>query len=187
MPSAIPGPTASTPLLQAQAASSSAAARRSPSPSPSQSHRQSYHTPPSPLLLPRRRRRRSPTPRFPLVPTIVIFGTFALIAFAAWDVSSIGNCYFPGLCRALGKGKGIKEDVWQRNIGSYAPYRSQGEGGGKHNLPRGCEINQVNIVSLAKDALSESKLAYLPVASSCRSISHVRGRGRDEGITSKDC
>lgn len=152
MPSAIPGPTASTPLLQAHAASSSAARRAaspssSRSPSPSPSRRPDLLPPPSPVLGPRRRRRRTPTPRAPLVPALIILGTVAVIAFVAWDVSSLGGCYFPSVCRALGKGKGRKEDVWQRNVGPYAPYRAQGEGGGKRNLPRGCEINQVNVVS----------------------------------------
>lgn len=67
--------------------------------------------------------------------------------FAAWDVSSIGNCYFPSICKALGKGKERKDEVYQRNTGAYAPYVPQGAGGGRVNLPRGCEINQVNAVS----------------------------------------
>ena len=111
----------------------SAGSSRAPSPHPSSSAR------------PFRRRRR--TPALPLLPTIALLTCAALLVFTAWDVSSIGNCYFPSICKALGKGKGRKDEVYQRNTGAYAPYTPQGAGGGRVNLPRGCEINQVNVVS----------------------------------------
>lgn len=115
-------------------ASLSAGSSRAPSPHPSSSAR------------PFRRRRRR-TPALPLLPTVALLTCAALLVFTAWDVSSIGNCYFPSICKALGKGKGRKDEVYQRNTGAYAPYTAQGAGGGRVNLPRGCEINQVNIVS----------------------------------------
>jgi len=46
----------------------------------------------------------------------------------------------------LGDGNETKKDVWWRNSGPYAPYRSLGPGGGRTGLPRGCEIDQVNVV-----------------------------------------
>ena len=153
------GPSSRTPLLQAHHAT-----RHSPSltpsrpPYPSQLSTssnpppESYTEPPSRATSPypsrpyRKRRRR--TPPLPVLPTVVLLTCAALLVFAAWDVSSVGNCYFPSICRALGKGKGRKDEVYARNTGAYAPYVSQGPGGGRVNLPRGCEINQVNIVSL---------------------------------------
>jgi hypothetical protein len=40
------------------------------------------------------------------------------------------------------------KDVWWRNSGPYAPYHALGTGGGRTGLPRGCEVDQVNVVRL---------------------------------------
>ena len=139
MSSSLPGPTASTPLLQAHATNSS------------YNDGSRAHSPNPPFrpnsLSPFRRRRRS-SPPIQLLPTITVVLLFVGVAFIAWDVSSFGNCYFKPLCRALGSGRFRDEEVWWRNAGAYAPWRSRGDGGGKRGLPRGCEIDQVNIVRL---------------------------------------
>jgi len=66
----------------------------------------------------------------------------------AWDISDYGNCYFKSLCKVLGSGEDLDE-IFYQNAGAYAPWRSRGPGGGKKGLPRGCEINQVTLVSTA--------------------------------------
>ncbi|ORX34649.1 histidine phosphatase superfamily [Kockovaella imperatae] len=90
-----------------------------------------------------RRRQRTPIAAFfPAFVTIVLLG-FA--SFAAWDVSSAGNCWIEPLCRILGSGDRL-ENVWWRNSGAYAPWKSLGPGGGKRGLPRGCKVNQVTVL-----------------------------------------
>jgi hypothetical protein len=106
-----------------------------------------YHSLPSLDHLPHKRRR---TPHVQLVPLLMIGPLLIFVFFVAWDVSSYGNCYFRPLCRALGNGSETTKDVWWRNSGPYAPWKSLGPGGGRTGLPRGCEIDQVNVVSLDK-------------------------------------
>jgi hypothetical protein len=103
-----------------------------------------YHSLPSLDRLPAKRRR---TPHVQFVPLLLVAPILLFVIFVAWDVSSYGNCYFRPLCRALGDGNGSLKDVWWRNAGPYAPWRSLGTGGGRTGLPRGCEIDQVNVVS----------------------------------------
>jgi len=102
-----------------------------------------YNSLPSLDHLPSKRRR---TPHVQFVPFLIIGPILVFVLFIAWDVSSYGNCYFRPLCRILGDGSETKKDVWWRNSGPYAPYRSLGSGGGRTGLPRGCEIDQVNVV-----------------------------------------
>ncbi|GFZ50736.1 hypothetical protein JCM24511_08494 [Saitozyma sp. JCM 24511] len=145
----IPGPTASTPLLQAHSAQSSYRTSRptSPSHSPSASPSPAPYgsTRPRPSLSPFRRHRRR-TPPIHAFPAVLAVLLFAAVAFVAWDVSSIGRCYFKPLCRILGDSAVSAEEIWWRNAGAYAPWRSRGDGGGRKGLPRGCEIDQVNIL-----------------------------------------
>jgi len=103
-----------------------------------------YNSLPSLQYLPSKRRR---TPHVQSIPLLIIGPVLVFVLFVAWDVSSYGNCYFKPLCRVLGDGNETKKDVWWRNSGPYAPYRSLGPGGGRTGLPRGCEIDQVNVVS----------------------------------------
>jgi hypothetical protein len=102
-----------------------------------------YNSLPSLRHLPSKRRR---TPHVQFVPLLIIGPVLVFVLFIAWDVSSYGKCYFRPLCRVLGDGNETKKDVWWRNSGPYAPYRSLGPGGGRTGLPRGCEIDQVNVV-----------------------------------------
>ncbi len=128
--SSIPRATSTTPLL---------APSRGPSPQPpSRSH--------SLLPIRQRQRQRRRTPPIHILPALLTLTLFALVAFIAWDVSSFGNCYFAPLCRTLGDGKERIDEVWWRNAGAYAPWRSLGTGGGRGGLPRGCEIDQVTVV-----------------------------------------
>jgi hypothetical protein len=101
-----------------------------------------YNSLPSLRHLPSKRR----TPHVQFVPLLIIGPVLVFVLFIAWDVSSYGKCYFRPLCRVLGDGNETKKDVWWRNSGPYAPYRSLGPGGGRTGLPRGCEIDQVNVV-----------------------------------------
>ncbi|KAK4686161.1 hypothetical protein P7C73_g3973, partial [Tremellales sp. Uapishka_1] len=121
-------PTSTTPLLPHS---------RSPSPRPDYTRSQSVQ--------PLRRRRRS-TPPIHVFPAALAFCLFMVVAFVAWDVSSLGNCYVKPLCDLLGDGMEKKEDIWWRNAGPYAPWRSLGPAGGRKGLPRGCEIDQVTIL-----------------------------------------
>jgi hypothetical protein len=102
-----------------------------------------YNSLPSLRHLPSKRRR---TPHVQFVPLLIIGPVLLFVLFIAWDVSSYGKCYFRPLCRVLGDGNETKKDVWWRNSGPYAPYRSLGPGGGRTGLPRGCEIDQINVV-----------------------------------------
>jgi hypothetical protein len=100
-------------------------------------------------------RRRRGTPPVHLLPALVTITVFILVCFAAWDVSSYGKCYFTPLCRILGDGQDGLEEIYGRNSGAYGPWRSHGPGGGKLGLPRGCEINQVSIVSYELQYLAD--------------------------------
>ncbi|WVQ80361.1 hypothetical protein IAT38_002466 [Cryptococcus sp. DSM 104549] len=116
-------PTSATPLLQ---------------PSRPSSNSPSHHR-----LFRRRRQRAHPALHFlPILFPVILF---AAVAFLAWDVSSLGNCWVGPLCRVLGDGRGV-EQGWYRNQGPYAPYRKQGRGGGTTGLPRGCEVDQVTLL-----------------------------------------
>ena len=105
------------------------------------------------LSAPPLRIRRQSTPPIVIFPAILIFILLAFTTLIAWDVSSLGNCYFAPLCRILGDSKGSTDAVWWRNAGAYAPWRPLGSGGGHKGLPKGCEINQVTLVSPASDAI----------------------------------
>lgn len=147
MSSSYPGPTASTPLLHAQAGPSHL--RPGPA-SPALSYTDSLDPSASqarPLLSPLSKRRRKASPIVRVLPGILILAIFTAFVFVAWDVSSVGACYVPWLCRILGKSKWRDDEVFWRNTGAYAPFRSRGTGGGQINLPRGCVIDQVNVVS----------------------------------------
>ena len=100
------------------------------------------------------RLRRQSTPPIVVFPAILTIFLLAFTALVAWDVSSLGNCYFAPLCRILGDGKERTDAVWWRNAGAYAPWRPLGAGGGHRGLPEGCEINQVTVVSPAPDVIS---------------------------------
>ena len=115
------------------------------SPSPGPSRPFSSRAVPSSLHV--LRRRRHSTIHF--LPAFFTFVLLFIVAFLAWDVSSFGNCYFAPVCRMLGDGRERMGSVWWRDAGAYAPWKSLGSGGGKRGLPRGCEINQVNLVSKA--------------------------------------
>ena len=97
----------------------------------------------------RRRRERTRTPVAAFFPAFITVVLLSFASFAAWDVSSAGNCWLEPLCRILGDGERT-EEVWWRNSGAYAPWKSLGVGGGKRGLPRGCAINQVTIVCCLK-------------------------------------
>jgi hypothetical protein len=147
MSSARPGTTASTPLLHAQAGPSNL--RPIPG-SPAISYTGTLPDPSSGrprFLSPLAHRRRKASPITRVVPGIFLLAVFTTFIFAAWDVSSVGGCYVPWLCKIMGKGKWRDDEVYWRNTGPYAPFRSMGTGGGQINLPRGCVIDQVNIVS----------------------------------------
>lgn len=92
-------------------------------------------------------RRRKPTPPIVVFPALITGVLFLLVAFAAWDASSLGKCYVSPLCRLLGAGSEKMEEVWWRNVGAHAPMRSMGPGGGEKGLPRGCAVDQVTVVS----------------------------------------
>lgn len=111
-----------------------------------------YNSLPSLEHLPSKRRR---TPHVQFIPLLVIGPILIFFLFVAWDVSSYGKCYFRPLCRVLGDGNETKKDVWWRNSGPYAPYRSLGPGGGRTGLPRGCEIDQVNVVRETNTSVEE--------------------------------
>ncbi|ORY34332.1 histidine phosphatase superfamily [Naematelia encephala] len=129
--SVLPGPSSTTPLLTSYHSRS-----RSPSPNP---------TTPTHLSLGRLRRRRA-APPIHYLPAVLLFSILAFFSFIVWDISSIGNCYIEPLCRILGEGREGVSDVWWRNGGAYSPRRAMGPGGGSKNLPRGCSIDQVNIL-----------------------------------------
>lgn len=158
MSSSLPGPTASTPLLHAQAGPSNL--RPQPG-SPAVSYSGTLTDPSSsqqrPFLSPLSRRRRKASPIVRVVPAAFLLVLFTGFVFIAWNISSVGACYVPWLCRILGKGKWRSDEVWWRNTGAYAPFRSRGTGGGQINLPRGCVIDQVNVVSThAEDDAGEN-------------------------------
>ncbi|WRT63672.1 uncharacterized protein IL334_000595 [Kwoniella shivajii] len=96
-------------------------------------------------FLPRHRHRRHQKHRVPVFSIVFTLSALICVAFLAWDVSSFGYCYVTPLCRALSGSKGL-EQLWWRNQGPCAPFRSQGLGGGKRGLPKGCEISQVTIL-----------------------------------------
>ena len=103
-----------------------------------------YQSLPSLGRLPHKRRR---TPHIQLVPFLLTFTVFVFVILIAWDVSAFGNCYFKPLCRILGDGCENLREVWWINSGPYAPWKAVGPGGGNRGLPRGCQIDQVNVVS----------------------------------------
>lgn len=147
MSSGLPGPTASTPLLHSQAGPSNL--RTQPG-SPALSYTSTLPDPSSasrPFLSPLSKRRRRASPVIRVVPGILVLILVTAFVFAAWDVSSVGACYAPWLCKMLGKGRWRDDEVYWRDTGAYAPFRSRGTGGGQINLPRGCVIDQVNVVS----------------------------------------
>ena len=80
------------------------------------------------------------------MPFILAATVFVFVFFVAWDVSTYGNCYFKPLCRILGDGSESLREVWWMNSGPYATWKAVGPGGGRTGLPRGCEIDQVNVV-----------------------------------------
>ncbi|WVR03471.1 hypothetical protein IAU60_000462 [Kwoniella sp. DSM 27419] len=77
------------------------------------------------------------------LPSIIGGALLILLGLLIWDVSSYGRCASP-VCRAI-KGDELGE-VWWRNQGPYAPFRSLGKLGGQKGLPRGCEVDQVTIL-----------------------------------------
>ncbi|OCF36112.1 hypothetical protein I316_01984 [Kwoniella heveanensis BCC8398] len=79
-----------------------------------------------------------------ILPASIALILLLAFAFIAYDVSSLGDCVTP-LCRALGGDKGL-EDIWWRNQGPYAPFRSLGKFGAQKGLPRGCEVDQVTVL-----------------------------------------
>ena len=181
---AVPAPNSRTPLLAAHHSSRhhqpSSGSSSHTSPASRQSRSTSPHAyasrsrPPNPSnssFIRRRTRRRSPQIQF--VPGLIALGLLAFVGFLAWDVSSAGNCYFQALCNVLGEGERM-DTVWWENSGAYAPWRSGGSGGGKRGLPRGCEINQVTLVSLAlrDGARMEVRESLTPAAPPCGEISH---------------
>jgi hypothetical protein len=123
------------------------ATQRASSHSPGPADRPPNPTNLSTYRLSKRRRRSPPIQTIPAFITVTIL---LFVAFIAWDVSSIGNCYFAPLCKLLGEGGERVQDVWWRNAGAYAPWRSLGPGGGHRGLPRGCEINQVTLVRASR-------------------------------------
>lgn len=136
--SAVPGtsrPSSTTPLL---------ASPRPRSAQPRDLSAVRYHTLPSLDRLPAKRRR---TPHVQFVPFLLASAVFVFVCCIAWDVSTYGNCYFKPLCRILGDGSESMKEVWWINSGPYATWKSVGPGGGRTGLPRGCEIDQVNVVS----------------------------------------
>ena len=144
-----PHPNSRTPLLAAQVSSQRPSSSRSPrnqSPNPQARIRQSSQFSPNRN---RRRGQRRKSPPIQLAPALAALGILAFFLFMAWDVSRYGNCYFDSLCRALGTGEDL-DDIFFQNAGAYAPWRSGGPGGGKRGLPRGCEINQVTVVSASR-------------------------------------
>ncbi|WVQ93834.1 hypothetical protein IAU59_000912 [Kwoniella sp. CBS 9459] len=79
-----------------------------------------------------------------VLPALVALVLLLAFTFVAYDVSSLGRCVSP-LCKALGGDRDL-EDVWWRNQGPYAPFRSLGKFGAQKGLPRGCEVDQVTIL-----------------------------------------
>lgn len=112
-----------------------------------------YGSLPSLGRLPAKRRR---TPHIQFVPFLLASSVFIFVIFIAWDVSTYGNCYFKPVCRILGDGSESMREVWWINSGPYAPWKPVGPGGGSRNLPRGCQIDQVNVVS--SKIISESQV-----------------------------
>ena len=139
-PAAAAAATSTTPLLEAVSSRS-----RSPSPRPrafSPNLRRSSSSEP---LLGEYVRRRRRSPRRYVHPALITVVLVALIALVTWDVSPIGRCYLRPLCRALNRKDPMAEVYW-RNAGPYAPWKSLGAGGGPKGLPRGCKLDQVNLV-----------------------------------------
>ena len=163
--SSAPNPTSRTPLLAAHAsAQQSSRSSRGLSPDPQSRFRRttSQFSP----NRHRRRGRRRKSPPIHFVPALLVSTVLASVLFLAWDVSSYGKCYFSSLCRIIGSGED-KDDVFFLNSGAYAPWRSGGQGGGKRGLPRGCEINQVTLVSVCDPTCRATVLAE-----QCRIASH---------------
>lgn len=110
-----------------------------------------YHSLPSLGRLPSKRHRH--VPHVQVIPCVLLGAVFVFAVVIAWDVSSYGKCYFRPLCRILGDGNESMREVWWKNSGPYATWKPVGPGGGRNGLPRGCEIDQVNVVRGAKAML----------------------------------
>lgn len=176
--SAIPGPSRpnpTTPLL---------ASPRGATSLPRDLSAVRYHTLPSLDRLPSKRRRH--TPHIQFIPFILAGSVFLLVLLIAWDVSSFGNCYFKPLCRMLGDGSLNSREVWWMNSGPYAPWKPVGPGGGRRGLPRGCEIDQVNVVGEqlggARSPHRSYELTRGTAAPPYCSIPYIRRRPADLGL-----
>jgi hypothetical protein len=140
-----------------------------------------YHSLPSLERLPHKRRR---TPHIQLVPLLLVGPLLLFVFFVAWDVSSYGNCYFRPLCRALGNGSETTKEIWWRNSGPYAPWKSLGPGGGRSGLPRGCEIDQVNVASPDTGRYSLTRLIGIAASTYCP-LSYYGWRRKATEVTSQ--
>lgn len=89
-------------------------------------------------------KRRHPLFLFLLVITPITLIT--LVTLLAWDTSPLGHCYIKPICRALKNGNEM-EEIWWRNQGPYAPYKELDHSKNLESLPRGCEVDQVTLVS----------------------------------------
>lgn len=94
-------------------------------------------------------RYRSGKRRYPLFLFRLVIAPMVLITLVtllAWDTSPLGHCYMKPICRALKDGNEM-EEIWWRNQGPYAPYKEFDHSKNLEYLPRGCEIDQVTLVS----------------------------------------